>query len=120
MVPVLAIAVVTMLGASVAIAVFLRSYVAQEIRTEARMRDPHTHTIAFAIPNGVDPVVFKVGLAHAGFTSVVERVGDAECLRVECTETERSRVRNVIAAAHASAYDGSDLNLDHVVFEDEH
>ena len=119
MVPVLAIAVVTVLVASVAIALFLRSYVAQEIRTEARMHDPQTHTVDYAIPNGVDPVVFKQGLAHAGFTSVIERVGNEECLRVECAEAERSRVRSVIAAAHASAYDGSDLKLDHVVFEDE-
>jgi hypothetical protein len=121
MVAVLAIVVVTVVVGSIAIAVFLRSYVAKEISTEARLHDPHTHTVAFAIPNGVDPVAFQVGLNRAGFTSAIDRVGNAECLRVECLETERSQVRSLIEAAHTIEYDGSELRLvGHVVFEDEH
>jgi hypothetical protein len=112
-------AVVTVVVASVAVALFLRSYVLQEVRTEARLHDPKTHTIAYAIPAGVDPVVFKVGLTHAGFTSGTDRVGDAECLIVECAPAERDTVRGVIEAAHATAYDGSELKLEHIVFEDE-
>jgi len=50
---------------------------------------------------------------------VIDRVGDAECLRVECDQAERARVRSVIEAVHMSDYDGSELKLDRVVFTDE-
>jgi len=81
--------------------------------------DPHTPTLAYAIPNGVDPLVFQVGLTHAGFANVVGRVGNAECVIVECGPSGRTAVRGVLEAAHASAYDGTELRLDSVVFEDE-
>ena len=119
MVAVLAIVVVTVVVGSIAINLFLRSWVAQESRTEERLHDPHTHTVAYAIPNGVDPVVVRLALHNAGFTSAVDRVGNLECLRVECGEPERARVRSVIEAAHLGEYDGSELKLGHVVFEDE-
>lgn len=113
------ILVVILLVVTVAILTFLRSWSAEESRTETRLHDPHTHTVAYAIPNGIDPVVVKLGLTKAGFTSVIDRVGDAECLRVECDETERARVRSAIEAVHMSGYDGSELELDRVVFQDE-
>lgn len=114
-----AILVVILVVLGVAIPMFLRSWGAEEARTEARFHDPSTHTVAYAIPNGVDPVRFKVALTRAGFTSVIERVGDVECMRVECDESERSQVRRVVEAIHLSEYDGSELKLGHVVFEDE-
>lgn len=119
MVPALAIAVGTVLIGSVALALFLRSYGRSRARIEARVLDPRTPTVAYAIPNGVDPVVFQVGLTHAGFTSVVGRVGNSECVIVECGPAGRKAVRGVLQAAHANAYDGSELKLDDVVFEDE-
>lgn len=119
MVAAAAIIVVLVLAANVAIAIFLRSWVAEESRTETRLHDPHTHTVAYAIPNGIDPVVVKLGLTKAGFTSVIDVVSDAECLRVECDQAERARVRSVIEAVHMSDYDGSELKLDRVVFQDE-
>ena len=119
MVAALAIVVGTVLIGSIALAVFLRSYGRSRARIEARVLDPNTPTVAFAIPHGVDPLVFQVGLTHAGFTSVVGRVGDAECVIVECGPSGRTAVRGVLEAAHANAYDGTELKLDHVVFEDE-
>lgn len=119
MVAAAAILVVIILVVSVAIPVFLRSWVAEESRTDARLHDPRTHTVAYAIPNGIDPVVVRLALTKAGFTSVIDRVGDVECLRVECDESERARVRSVIEAIHVSEYDGSELKFGHVVFEEE-
>lgn len=119
MVAAAAIILVIVLVGSVAIALGLRSWVAEESRTEARLHDPNTHTVAYAIPNGIDPVVVRLGLTKAGFVSVIDRVGDAECLRVECDQAERARVRSVIEAVHMSDYDGSELKLDRVVFTDE-
>jgi hypothetical protein len=119
MVSALAIVVVVVIVLGVAVPMFLRSLVNEESRTDARLHDPHTHTVAYAIPNGVDPVVIKAALTHAGFTSSIDRVGEVECLLIECAESERLRVRAIIETVHVNEYDGSDLKLDHVVFEDE-
>lgn len=119
MVAAVVILVVVVLVLSVAIPLFLRSWGVEESRTEARLHDPHVHTVAYAVPNGVDPVVIKVALTRAGFTSAIDRVGDVECLRVECAESDRAHVRSVIEAVHVSGYDGSELRAGHVVFEDE-
>jgi hypothetical protein len=119
MVAAAAILVIVVLVVSVAIPMFLRSLGVEESRVEARLHDPRTHTVAFAIPNGVDPVVVRVALTRAGFTPAIDRVGDVECLRVECDESERARVRSVIESVHVREYDGSELALGHVVFEDE-
>jgi hypothetical protein len=114
-----AILVGLILVVGVAIPLFLRSWGAEESRTEARMHDPRTHTVAFAIPSGVDPVVLRLAVGRAGFASVLDRVGDAECLLVECSELERARLRSVIEAVHLGDYDGTELVRGRVVFEDE-
>lgn len=112
-----AIIVLIVLGATVVVALALRSWVFAEARTEARLHDPQTHTVAYAIPAGIDPVELEAALARAGFTSVLDRVGDDECVRVECTEAERGQVRSVIEGIHAG--DPQALQLAPVVFEDE-
>jgi hypothetical protein len=111
--------VVLILVLWIAVPLLMRSWGAEQSRTEARMHDSRTHTIAFAIPNGVDPVVVRLPLSKAGFTSALDRVGDAECLLVECSESERGRLRDVIEGVHLGAYDGTELTQGHVVFEDE-
>ena len=113
------ILVVLIVVVSVAIPLLLRSWGAEQSRTDARMHDPRTHTISFAIPNGVDPVVVRLAVTKAGFASALDRVGNVECLLVECTEADRARLRSVIEAVHLDDYDGSELTHDHVVFEDE-
>jgi len=42
------------LVAIVAVALSLRSVVEDHERTESRLRDPRTHTVTYAIPNGID------------------------------------------------------------------
>jgi len=111
------VVVVVVLG--VGINLYLRSWVREESRREAHLRDPHTHTLAYAIPNGVDPVTVESALARAGLTSGVDRVGMVECVRIECTESQREQVRAVLEGIPMNAYDGSALQAQHVVFEDE-
>lgn len=113
------IVLVLVLIASAGVMYLVRGMLTQEERVEEHMHDPHTHTITYAIPNGVDPVVVKVALSTAGFTSVVDRTGNTECLLVEAEESERAQVRSTIEGVHMTAYDGSSLKLGHVVFEDE-
>lgn len=96
-----AIIVLIVLGGALVVALVLRSMVFAEARTEARLHDPSTHTVAYAIPAGIDPVELEVGLSRAGFTSVIDRVGDDECVRVECNEAQRDRVRAVIEGLRA-------------------
>ena len=111
--------VVVVVGGSIAINLFLRNWVREESQREAHLRDPHTHTVAFAIPNGADPVTAEAVLARAGFNSGHDRVGMVECIRIECDESQRDRVRSVLEGVSMTAYDGSLLPAGHVVFEDE-
>jgi hypothetical protein len=114
-----AILLVVALVLGIAIPLLLRSWGKEESRVEARLHDPDVHTVAFAVPDGVDPAVIRVTLTRAGFTSAIDRVGDVECLIVECSESDRARVRSVIEAVHLSGFDGPDRPVGHVVFEDE-
>ncbi len=110
--------VVVVLG-GIGINLYLRSWVRDESRREAHLRDPNTHTVDYAIPNGIDPVTVESALALAGLTSGVDRIGMVECVRIECTESQREQVRGVIEAIPMTSYDGSQLPAGHVVFEDE-
>ena len=103
----------------IAIALSLRALVEDEKRTESQLRDPQTPTVTYAIPNGIDPVVFAVALKKSGYPSVVTDVGVAQGLRVRCDTGGRERLRRVIEAVVVNGYDGSALKVDHVVFEDE-
>jgi hypothetical protein len=103
----------------VAINVYLRSWVRTESRIEAHMRDPRTHSVAYAVPNGVDPALIRFELSRAGFDAASTRVGDMECLRIECEHEEQERVRSTIQRVPMTGYDGCALKLDPVVFEDE-
>ena len=103
----------------VALALSLRTVVKDQERTESRLRDPRTHTVTYAIPDGIDPAVFAVALRKHGYASLVEDVGAIQGLRVACDAADREEVRNVIEGIVVNPYDGSALKLDHVVFEDE-
>ena len=103
----------------VGINLYLRSFVREASRREAHLRDPGTHTVAYAIPNGVDPALIESALARVGLDSGVDRVGMVECVRIECNESQREQVRGVLEGIAMHAYDGSQLHGRHVVFEDE-
>ena len=110
--------IVVVIG-GIGINLYLRNWVREESRREAHLRDPDTHTVAYAIPNGVDPATIESALARAGLTSGVDRVGMVECVRIECNESQREQVRSVLEGIQMNAYDGSQLQARQVVFEDE-
>ena len=103
----------------IAVNLYLRNWVREDTRREAHLRDPHTHTVAYAIPTGVDPVTVETALSLAGYTSGVDRVGMVECVRVECDEAQRDDVRRVLEGIPMSTSDGEPMPTGHVVFEDE-
>ena len=119
MVAVLAIVMVTVVVGSIVLALFLRSYGREEARHEALVLDSGAPTVAYAVPNGVDPVVLQLALTHAGFANVVGRVGDAECVVVAYGAAGREAVRRVLEATHANTYDDAEVTTAHVVFQDE-
>lgn len=113
------ITILVLLVVTVAIAGGLRRLVRDESEIERRLRAPDTHTVSYAVPNGVDPGDLRVAVARNGFTSVMLMAGTRQCLLVECAEAERARLREVIESAHETAYDGTELDLHPVIFEDE-
>lgn len=104
---------------TVAVTLGLRRVVADEARLEARLRGPHAHLVTYVVPNGADPAHLRAALNQAGFTCLMGTSGSNASLRVECVESSRPLLREVIQRVHEQAYDGSDLRLDYVVFEDE-
>ncbi len=113
------IVVLVVLVVTFAVAGGLRRLVREESDVERRLRSPDVHTVTYAVPNGVDPGDLRVAVARAGFTGIVVTGGTAQCLRVECASADRARLRRVIENAHERAYDGTELDLHPVVFEDE-
>ena len=110
---------VVMLIGGIGINVYLRSWVREQSRREAHLSDPNTHTVAYAIPNGVDPVTVESALARAGFTAGVDRFGMVECVRIECNDSQREQARGALEAIRMNSVHGSQLQAGHVVFEDE-
>ncbi len=108
-----------MLIAGIGINLYLRTWVREESRREAHLRDPDTHTIAYAIPNGVDPATIESALARADLISGVDRVGMVHCVRIECNDSQREKARGVLEGIRMNVYDGSQFQAGHVVFEDE-
>jgi hypothetical protein len=104
---------------TVLVAGALRRMVRDEHAVETRLRAPSAHTVAYAVPDGVDPGDLRGALALGGFASIATTVGNHQGLLVECSESDRERVRDTIGNAHESAYDGSELDLHPVLFEDE-
>ena len=112
-------AVIVLVVVTVLVAGALRRVVRDEHAVEARLLAPSTHTVAYAVPDGVDPGDLRGALALGGIGSVATTVGNHQGLLVECSESDRERVRELIGNAHETAYDGSELDLHPVVFEDE-
>ena len=111
--------ILVVLVVTVLVAGALRRMVRDEQAVETRLRAPSAHTVAYAVPDGVDPGDLRGALALGGFASIATTVGNHQGLLVECSESDRERVRELIGNAHETSYDGSTLDLHPVVFEDE-
>jgi hypothetical protein len=111
--------VLLVLVVTIAVAGGLRRLVREESAVEGRLLAPETPTVSYAVPNGVDPADLRTALLRAGFSSTMSSAGTRRCLVIGCSQGDRARVREVIEDVHETAYDGSDLVLSPVVFEDE-
>jgi hypothetical protein len=105
---------------AVALMLALRRWTLDDVRTEARLRQPGTNTLAYAVPIGQDPAILMSALGHAGFTSVADTEGGTERLLVACEEGDRSKLRSIIEGVHRAGFDGPEMPAVRVRFEDEH
>jgi hypothetical protein len=103
----------------VVVIVFLKEWTQEEARTEARLRSPETHTIAYVVPEGQDPAILMAALAHVGFESMVDTAGPRERLLVACEETDRAQVRDVLEHVDRAGFSGPEMHAGHVHFDDE-
>jgi len=96
----------------------LRRWGLERAETESRLHSPQAHIVSYLVPEGQDPAVVRAALGHAGFVTMMERGGDQR-LVVECDAADRDRVREIIQHAERSGFDGEDMHLGHVRFEDD-
>jgi hypothetical protein len=89
----------------------LRQWGQEDVRTEDRLRSPGAHTLSYVVPAGQDPAPLRAALGHEHFSTVLGRGDSGHCLIVECEESERGRVRQIL--------EGSLLESRQVLFQDE-
>ncbi|HLN79177.1 MAG TPA: hypothetical protein VK204_19185 [Nocardioidaceae bacterium] len=105
---------------SVALMLALRRWTLDEARTETRLHQPGAHTVVYAVPNGQDPAILMAALSREGFTAVSDTEGGQERLLVECPdEHDRAQVRSIIEHVDRAGFDGPEMHVSHVSFEDE-
>lgn len=119
MVVVLAMLLVGLVVAGVVVSMGLRTWTLDRARTEARLLSPDTHTVGYVVPPGQDPAVLMAAVAGTGHTAMVDTSGGTERLIVECDDHVRGEVRRALESVHSTGWDGSDMRVEHVVFDDE-
>jgi hypothetical protein len=112
--------VIGVLVVGLVVALMLRSVTLGEARTEKEMHAPGAHTVAYDVPNGMDAAVFMSALSSAGYQAVSDMQGGVERLLIACPEPgDRDGVRQVIEHVHKGGFEGPEVHLEHVTFEDE-
>jgi hypothetical protein len=96
----------------------MRRFGMEEAETEQALLAPDAHTVAWVVPEGEDSATVRTHLSHAGFTSVLDRSGDQR-LVVECEPGDREMVRDIIAHAAHSTFDGRALQPSQLRFDDD-
>jgi len=110
--------VLTVLAVPLALILGARRWSIAEAAVDARLHSPRVHTVAYVVPEGRDPALVRVALAHAGFVTVLDRSGDQRLL-VECDESRREQVRRVIEDLGDPGLVGPEIHDGHVRFVDE-
>jgi hypothetical protein len=116
---VFAMLIVAVLVVGLVVALGLRRWTLDEAKVETRLHEPTTHKLVYAVPAGQDPAVLIAALTRAGFVAVSDFEGGNERLLVECGEVERARVREIIEHVDRAGFDGPEMHVAHVTFEDE-
>ena len=117
------VAVVVLAVAVLAFPVFfvmtLRRWELDEVKVETRLRAPESHKVVYVVPEGQDPAVLRAALSRAGFVTIMDQSGGAERLVVECEPQDRSHVEQIIEHVERTGFEGAEMHVAHVSFEDE-
>lgn len=98
----------------------LRNWTLAEGRMEATLGEPGEHHLAYDVPNGQDPAVLLAAVNRAGYTATSDMRGGVERLLVDCpTEADRAVVRSALEHVDRTGFDGAEMHVAHVSFEDE-
>lgn len=117
---VIAMLVVAFLVVGLIVAFALRRWTLDEAQTEARMHTPEAHAVAYDVPVGQDPAVLLAALERAGYQAVSDMSRGVERVLVACPgEQDRAQVRSIIEHVHSTSFEGAEINVAHVSFEDE-
>lgn len=117
---VIAMLAIAFLVVGVIVAFALRRWTLDEARTEARLHEPEAHTVIYDVPAGQDPAVLLAALSRAGYIAVSDMERGVERVLVDCPhEGDRNKVREIIEHVHRTSFEGAEMNVAHVSFEDE-
>jgi hypothetical protein len=117
---VIAMLLVAFVVVGLLVAFALRRWTLDEARTEARLHEPGAHTVAYDVPAGQDAAVLLAALGRGGYAAVSDMHLGVERVLVDCpTEHDRAQVRGIIEHVHSTGFDGAEMQVGHVSFEDE-
>lgn len=111
---------VVLVAAGFALAMGLRRWMQDEVRSEALLRDPEAHALVYVVPDGQDPTILVAALSRAGFTAMGDMEAGVERLLIACPDEEdRAEVRSIIEHVNRSGFDGIEMHVGPVRFQDE-
>jgi hypothetical protein len=120
MVVVMAMLVIGVVVLGLFVAAGLRRWTLAEARTEASLHQPGAKAVSYLVPPGQDPAVLMAALMRAGYTAVTDTKGGVEHVLVACPqEGDRAEVRKIIEGVHRAGFDGPEMHVGHVSFDDE-
>jgi hypothetical protein len=112
--------IVGFLVVGLVVAFALRTWTLDEARTEKRLHEPGAHAVVYDVPAGQDAAVLLAALGRGGYKAVSDMDQGVERVLVDCpTEQDRARVRDIIEHVHRTGFEGDELEVGHVRFEDE-
>jgi hypothetical protein len=100
-------------------ALALRRFTLDEAAAEARLGRPEVATLRYVVPPGQDVAVLRAALTHAGYESTARLEHGTERLYVACPGSSRDDVRRVLEGVHRTGFDGAEMLVGHVRFDDE-
>jgi hypothetical protein len=119
MIIVIAMLFVGMLAMGLFMAFLLRRWIREEERLEAALHSPQVHTVSYVVPVGQDAAVLMAALALEGYASVTDTGGGTERLMVACEDHDRAQVRRILEHVDRAGFDGPEIHVGHVHFEDD-
>jgi hypothetical protein len=99
-----------------------RSRVRHESDKQVTLQQPEIDTLEYRVPEGQDPALLVSALQKEGYSAVGDTIAGMPRVVIDCPtgrDRERPRVRSVVKSANSTGFEGAEMEIDDVVFEDE-